>query len=272
MSRKIPPLAVLLVFSLVTISSLAVMGILQSTERVSTSGVIVEPALFDIVSPTPIPTPPSAGGGGGGGTPPPTDPTPVPPEADANGPYAGIEGQSVSFSSIGSSDSDGTIVSYNWDFGDGGTSSSRHPSHIYSAEGTYVVKLTVTDDEGLTDRDTAPCTVSASEPELTYEIELFSDPECTTPLIAVEWGALEAGGSTSSNIYVKNTGTGEVQLILESSNWAPPGADNYLSLSWDYDGSLITPGDIKQVVLILSVSPDCPPYDYFDFDIIINTI
>ena len=48
-----------------------------------------------------------------------------------------------------SSDADGRIVSYSWDFGDGGTSAERDPAHVYAEPGTYSVKLTVTDDAGL---------------------------------------------------------------------------------------------------------------------------
>jgi len=49
-----------------------------------------------------------------------------------------------------SSDADGSIVAYNWDFGDGSTSTQANPSHYYSSEGTYSVTLTVTDDDGAT--------------------------------------------------------------------------------------------------------------------------
>ena len=48
-----------------------------------------------------------------------------------------------------STDADGTIASWEWDFGDGETSSDQSPTHEYAAAGTYTVTLTVTDDEGL---------------------------------------------------------------------------------------------------------------------------
>lgn len=47
-----------------------------------------------------------------------------------------------------STDSDGSIVSWNWTFGDGTSSSSQHPQHNYSQAGTYDISLNVTDDLG----------------------------------------------------------------------------------------------------------------------------
>ncbi len=59
-----------------------------------------------------------------------------------------------------STDSDGTIASRSWNFGDGGTSSSTNPSHTYAAAGTYSVSLTVTDNGGATNSQTKSVTVS----------------------------------------------------------------------------------------------------------------
>ena len=50
-----------------------------------------------------------------------------------------------------STDPDGTIVSWFWEFGDGSNSTERNPTHQYTDKGQYIVKLTVTDNDGGTD-------------------------------------------------------------------------------------------------------------------------
>lgn len=71
-----------------------------------------------------------------------------PPVARTNGAFSNVVGGSIGFSSAGSNDPDGTIVSYLWSFGDGTTSTQANPAKAYSAAGTYTVRLTVTDDDG----------------------------------------------------------------------------------------------------------------------------
>jgi PKD repeat protein len=75
-------------------------------------------------------------------------PSNQPPVANANGPYFGHSRIAIQFSSAGSSDPDGTIASYHWNFGDGTTSSGPNPTHTYALPGTYTAALTVTDNLG----------------------------------------------------------------------------------------------------------------------------
>jgi hypothetical protein len=60
-----------------------------------------------------------------------------------------------------STDSDGTIVSRAWDFGDGNMSGEEGPSHTYATAGTYSVTLTVTDDDGAPSSASSIVTVAA---------------------------------------------------------------------------------------------------------------
>lgn len=96
----------------------------------------------------------------GGEPPPPPPPTGnLPPSAAFS---VNCQDLTCSFDASGSSDSDGTIVDYSWDFGDGGTGSGTSVSHEYSSAGTFTVSLTVTDDDGETDRESG--TANATDP------------------------------------------------------------------------------------------------------------
>lgn len=92
----------------------------------------------------------------GGGDPPPP-PSNVAPTADFGHSCSGL---SCSFTDT-SSDSDGTVVGWSWNFGDGTTSTAQNPSKTYASGGTYTVSLTVTDDDGATGSTSRSVSVSA---------------------------------------------------------------------------------------------------------------
>jgi len=85
-----------------------------------------------------------------------------PPVADAGPDQTAIVGETVQFDGSGSSDPDGTIVSYEWNFGDGAsTQSGVVVSHSYDTAGIYTVILTVMDDYGTSAADQTTITVQA---------------------------------------------------------------------------------------------------------------
>ncbi|MFP3953909.1 MAG: PKD domain-containing protein [Candidatus Acetothermia bacterium] len=73
----------------------------------------------------------------------------------------------INFSGSGSSDPEGSIASYDWEFegqdGEEETSTKENPVRTYDSEGTYNVSLTVTDEDKAT--DTTSVEVTVSEPE-----------------------------------------------------------------------------------------------------------
>ena len=70
-----------------------------------------------------------------------------------------------------SSDSDGTVSSWQWDFGDGNTSTAQNPSHSYSAAGSYSVTLTITDNNGGEDSTAQTVAVTDSSGPVTIELQ-----------------------------------------------------------------------------------------------------
>jgi len=95
------------------------------------------------------------GGGGGTGNNPPSARFTVSPKSYGNAPLT------VTFDASLSTDVDGTIVAYAWDFGDGTTGSGKTLSHTFTAAATtnFAVTLTVTDDQGASASTTAVISV-----------------------------------------------------------------------------------------------------------------
>jgi PKD repeat protein len=86
-----------------------------------------------------------------------------PPTAVASAtPNSGYAPLPVSFSSVGSADSDGSITSYAWTFGDGGTGTGATTSHTYQNAGNYTAVLTVTDNLGATGTASVGITVTTN--------------------------------------------------------------------------------------------------------------
>lgn len=76
-----------------------------------------------------------------------TSPTNQPPVANPGGPYSAVSGTPIQFNGASSSDPDGTITSYQWEFADG-SGIGVAPTHTFAAPGIHLVALTVTDNEG----------------------------------------------------------------------------------------------------------------------------
>lgn len=85
----------------------------------------------------------------------------VNPTALISAPAEANEGEEVTFDGTGSTDPDGSIVSYAWTFGDDGSGSGSTTTHTYDKDGTYTVTLTVTDDDGGTGTDSRTITIKA---------------------------------------------------------------------------------------------------------------
>jgi PKD repeat protein len=120
----------------------------------------------------------------------------------------------------------GTITGWSWDFGDSGTSTAQHPSHLYSAPGTYTVSLMVTGPgssaaytliDYITAEDATP-TADFSGTPLSGTAPLtvnFSD-ESTGPITSWSWDFGDSGTSTAqdpTHLYT-TPGTYSVSLTV----------------------------------------------------------
>jgi hypothetical protein len=104
----------------------------------------------------------------------------------------------------------------------------------------------------------------------TIGVKAYSDASCTTPVSDVAWGTLTPGLSSTNIIYIKNEGTSSLTLSLDTTNWNPTNAPNYITLNWDYGGQTIAPDQVIQIIFTLSVSQTINGINDFNFEIIID--
>ena len=145
------------------------------------------------------------------------DPSSTPPvEPENQAPTASIatptiNGLKVDFTGSGN-DTDGTIASYAWEFGDGSTGTGASVTKTYDAGGTYTVKLTVTDDDGAKGTDTRSVTVTAPvDPGAGVLAEDAFDRTASN-----SWGSADTGGAWTlrggNNRFSVSDGAGKITL------------------------------------------------------------
>ncbi len=115
-----------------------------------------------------------------------------------------VTGGSVAFDGSASSDADGPIASYTWNFGDGASGAGVKPSHAYAHSGTYGVTLTVTDGGGYTNAVTKTVTVSAAD--------------TTKPTCVLTATGADSAGRKYIEITVGDSGSGLATILVTASS------------------------------------------------------
>ncbi len=103
------------------------------------------------------------------------------------------------------------------------------------------------------------------------DLAVYQDAECTRDLTTLHWGTIYPGQDIMHVIYVKNSGNVNMTLQLNTSNWNPSTASEYITINWDFpSGALLTPTIITPIQITLSVAIDIQNVQSFDFDILLT--
>jgi len=101
-------------------------------------------------------------------------------------------------------------------------------------------------------------------------VGVYWDQGCTNTVTSIGWGTIEPGSTVDKTCYIRNEGNSVSTLSLQTSNWDPSEAGNYIDLSWDYGGQSVNPDEVVQVTFTLSVSSSVQNITSFGFDITIS--
>lgn len=135
----------------------------------------------------------------------------------------------VTLSSVGSTDPDGAISSYAWNFGNGATSASPSPTAVYNAPGSYTVTLTVTDNDGasavksitvvVNPPNVLPTAVIIAAPlsgstPLTVNVNGASSTDSDGSIVSYDWTFGNGQTATGPTASVTYTISGSYQIRL----------------------------------------------------------
>ena len=127
----------------------------------------------------------------------------LPPEARISaGPTTVFAGDSIQFDGSDSCDPEDDLRDYEWDFGDGDSSTLQSPSHAWDNVGSYQVQLTVRDGVGQEGTATLPVEIRSLGPEASFRI-LLNGSEVSEGRAGTEM-TLDASASSSPNGAIAN--------------------------------------------------------------------
>lgn len=190
-----------------------------------------------------------------------TPPNNKPPTADAGGPYAAAPGEIISFDASNSSDPDGKIDFYRWNFGDGTSEIlAETPQHIYEKSGEYTVTLTVIDNNGTTDTDIITVSISGqinkkpiADPDGPYTGKTGSE------IVFLGVNSTDEDGSITNYTWYLGDGTTAYGMIV-THTYTEPGSYLIMLTVTDDQGKTDT---AQTLLTIEKASPQTPGFELF---------
>jgi PKD repeat protein len=162
-------------------------------------------------------------------------------------------GEKVYFTAI-ATDTDGRVVKYDWNFGDGKRGSGANATHVYDVQGSYAVILTVTDDQGNTSTCQTTVSVGVSPPTCSFS----ASPSAPTIGQTVNFNASASTDDGTIESYLWDYGDGSAAVEtpdpFTTHSYNDCGAYSVILLLTDDDGNTST---CQQSVTVTATPPTC---------------
>ncbi len=171
-------------------------------------------------------------------------------------PTSGIVPVSVNVDANGSSDLDGSIVSYEWDFGDGATAQGVTASHTYSTVGTYTITLVVTDNDESAGSTTRTVTVSSPSNQPPTAAFTATPQSGSAPLLVSTDAQSSSDADGTISNYAWSFGDGATGSGATAQHeYVIPGTYTLMLTVTDDDGASTSVSRQIQVAAPANVSP-----------------
>jgi len=124
----------------------------------------------------------------------------------------------------------------------------------------------------------------------TLGVEAYWDPDLKNESKTFDWGTIYLGTARNITLYLRSISNIETTLLLNTANWTFQNSTNkivagpsdsfpYMNLTWNYNETIVRPGETVQVTLTLSADPSSDFIEFliandvreFGLDIIIST-
>jgi len=100
-------------------------------------------------------------------------------------------------------------------------------------------------------------------------VGVYWDSGCSQTVSSIDWGLAEPGAVKNVTVYIRNEGNAPITLSLQTTNWNPSNATDYISFSWNYSGQTIDLNHVIGVTLSLSISSNIEGITTFSFDVVV---
>lgn len=105
---------------------------------------------------------------------------------------------------------------------------------------------------------------------VTVEVDAFKDAGLTIPLESIDWGAFQPEENKTTMVWLNSTSNVPVKLNMTTTGWTPTNATDYVTLTWDREGTTINPSQTLNATLTLTVDNITSNVTSFDFTFTTN--